>query len=205
MVSYYLIPLSFVHFLSPFIILFSSLYYLRQTPCSFSHYVCLCSFPFRLVLAFCRKCQHGLTQTDCLAAAFPFFIVKQRPGWAAGGHSHTKITMSHPGDLCMCQRVQSRTPHQPTCTHAHTHTPRWRHTITEVHNVSFQNTLWDVHKGFLPVFPMHILACSSIMSSVAKINVTIERCLLTKPYSFLYSLILSNVMCVSAVYPGMAY
>lgn len=60
---------------------------------------------------------------------FPFFFfVKQRPGWAAGGHSHIKITMSHPGDLCMCQRVQSQTPHQHTQsqteTHTHTHALR---------------------------------------------------------------------------------
>lgn len=35
-----------------------------------------------------------------------------------GGQSHIKITMSHPRDLCMCQRVQSLTPSSHT--HAHT-------------------------------------------------------------------------------------
>ena len=38
-----------------------------------------------------------------------FFVLflKPKPGLAAGGHSRIKITMSHPCDLSMCQRVQS--------------------------------------------------------------------------------------------------
>lgn len=147
------------------------------------------------------------TDPNCLAPAFPFFSllfffsVKRRPGWAAGGHSHIKITMSHPGDLCMCQRVQSQ--------HTHTHA----HTLSDGNTLSLRciiynyKTCWEAYtKDSCLFFPcgaptFAVLSCHLFLKSMFLLT----RCLLTKLYSFLYSLILSNAMCVSAVYPGMAY
>lgn len=105
--------------------LLTSLCHLRQTPCFFSHYVCLCSFLCCLVLAFCLKCQHALTQTGSLASSFFFFPVKHKPYWAAGGYSHIKITVSHPVDLCMCQRVHSQTPANTHGDAHHNRKARW--------------------------------------------------------------------------------
>lgn len=127
-VSYYLTILHSLLYTSSFLS-FSSLYHLRQTPCSFSHYVRLCSFPCRLVLAFCRKCQHVLTQTGCRAV--PFFFFFQAKAWLSCGrafsHKDHHESSRRPLYVSTCSK-----PNPPP---THTNTLRWRRTLIEVHNV----------------------------------------------------------------------
>lgn len=48
-----------------------------------------------------------LLQMSAPSPPFLLFFVILKPDWAAGGHSHIKITMSHASDLFKCQRSGS--------------------------------------------------------------------------------------------------
>lgn len=87
-----------------------------------------------------------------------FFPVKHKPYWAAGGYSHIKITVSHPVDLCMCQRVHSQTPAN---THGDAH-----------HN---RKTRWEMYTKDSRLFScVHSHLRWFIMSSICTISVFID-------------------------------
>lgn len=101
---------------------------------AYSHYVYarVDSAPRRLVLSPCRKCQRVLSRSGSVAAAFSL-LVQPRPVGAAGGHSHLKITMSHPGDLCMSACSVTTPPLPPSSPHPHLQHPTNTHTHTQAH------------------------------------------------------------------------